>query len=387
MQKIMRITTVPVTLYVLLKEQLKFISKYFDIIAVSSPGKMLDEVASESEVRTSAVPMTRKVTPWHDFISLIDLIRIMRKEKPLIVHTHTPKAGLLGMLAARFAGVPVRMHTVAGMPLLEKRGLLRYCLDITEKITYACATRVYPNSQKMLEIIATHKYCKLDKLQIIGKGSSNGIDTGYFDPSLFDEQSKSKTRSSLSINDSDFVFCFIGRIVADKGINELVNAFLKVNAIYPHTKLLLVGPFENYLDPLDEFVEETIYTDPNIILLDYQKDVRPYLSVSSAFVFPSYREGFPNVLMQAGAMNLPCITTDINGCSEIIKHQVNGLIIPVKNTQALQNAMLLLVSDPEIVKDLSAQSRELIKAQYEQSYVMGELLNEYRKQAGQFAVA
>ncbi|GAA4087106.1 glycosyltransferase family 4 protein [Mucilaginibacter panaciglaebae] len=380
MQKLMRITTVPVTLFILLKEQLSFISKYFDIVAVSSPGKMLNDIADETKVKIVAIPMTRKVTPLHDFLSLVRLVGVIKKEKPLIVHTHTPKAGLLGMIAAQVAGVPIRMHTVAGMPLLEKKGLLRYCLDITEKITYSCATRVYPNSERLLQIIAENKYCSQDKLQVIGKGSSNGIDTSYFNPQLFDKNKRKEIRSALNIRVNDFVFCFIGRIVSDKGVNELVNAFLKVNAVYPSTKLLLVGPFEDHLDPLQASTKNIILTNNNIIVPGYQKDVRPYLAISTAFVFPTYREGFPNVLMQAGAMNLPCITTDINGCSEIIKHMVNGLIVPVKNTGALGYAMMLLVSDSGLVNKLSAQSRGQIKTLYEQTYVMDELLTEYRRQ-------
>lgn len=382
MAKIMRITTVPVTLLVLLKNQLKVVSKYFEVVAVSSGGEMLDQVAQETGIRTVPVKMTRKVTPITDLKALFSLIKLMLAEKPYIVHTHTPKAGLLGMMAARIAGVPVRMHTVAGLPLLEKKGLLRFFLNLTEKITCACATRVYPNSARMQDIIIESDFCSKSKLHIIGKGSTTGVDTTYFDPELYDEQTRFTLKTELKIDNEDFVYCFIGRMVSDKGINELVDAFLHVNKLYPNTKLLLLGPFEKELDPLNLNIEKQIFEEPSIMWVDYKADVRPYLSISNVFVFPSYREGFPNVLMQAGAMGVPCIASDINGCNEIIQDHVNGLIVPVKSRLALVKTMKLLIEDQQLLTKMADCSRSIIKENYESSYVMTELLNEYYSQLG-----
>lgn len=377
MKKLIRITTVPVSLVVLLRGQLQFMSKYYDVLAVSSKGAELDLLEKQPGLRIAGVNMTRKITPFKDLAALWNLYRLLKREKPEMVHTHTPKAGLLGMLAAQLAGVPVRLHTVAGMPLLERQGLIRKVLELAEKLTYRCATKVYPNSLAMKQLIESHKYCSPKKLKVIGNGSSNGIDTSVFDPQLFTAQSRNQTRESIGISPNDIVYCFVGRMVADKGIKELVEAFLKISQHNRYTKLLLIGPFESDLDPLNNFIVEKILNHPSIIWKDFQPDVRPYLSISDIFVFPSYREGFPNVVMQAGAMNLPCIVTNINGCNEIIQQEKNGIIVPVKNSKALQNAMEQLTHNAELRKKLSINARQMIAARYDQHYVMNELLKEY----------
>jgi glycosyltransferase involved in cell wall biosynthesis len=377
MKKLIRITTVPVSLVVLLRGQLQFMSQYYEVLAVSSKGAELDLLEKQSGLRISGVNMTRKITPFKDLAALWNLYRLLKREKPEMVHTHTPKAGLLGMLAAQLAGVPVRLHTVAGMPLLERQGLIRKVLEIAEKLTYMCATRVYPNSQAMRQLIESHKYCSPQKLKVIGNGSSNGIDTSVFDPQLFTVQTKYDTRQSMGISADDMVYCFVGRMVADKGVKELVEAFVKISQHNHSAKLLLIGPFENDLDPLNNSTLDKILKHPSIIWRDFQADVRPYLSISDIFVFPSYREGFPNVVMQAGAMNLPCIVTNINGSNEIIHQEKNGIIVPVKNSRALQNAMEQLTHNPALRKKLSTNARQMIVSRYDQHYVMNELLKEY----------
>src|SRR5690606_20419732 len=175
----------------------------------------------------------------------------------------------------------------------------------------------------------------------------------------------------------DFVYVFVGRIVKDKGINELVQSFEMINKENPHTKLVLVGPFEHELDPLLPETEKTIENNTNIVLAGFQKDVRPYFAISDCLVFPSYREGFPNVVLQAGAMGLPSIVTDINGCNEIIKDKFNGLIIPVKNQEQLHEKMLFLLQNPEKRKEIANNSRQRIVENYERSYIWNEILKEY----------
>lgn len=377
MHKIIRITTVPVSLLILLRSQLKFMSDYYEVIAVSSKGEILEQVEEQAGVRTIGVDMTRKITPFKDLKALWNLYCLLKKEKPLMVHTHTPKAGLLGMIAAQMAGVPIRLHTVAGMPLLETNGVKRKILELAEKLTYICATKVYPNSFKMKELIIENNYCSSDKLKVIGNGSSNGIDTKYFDPGQFNEERLNDVRASLNIENDTIVYCFVGRIVADKGIHELIKAFLAINAKLKNVKLLLVGTLEPDLDPLDEFTLHQINNNSNIIWVGFQKDVRPYLAISNIFVFPSYREGFPNVVMQAGAMGLSCIVSNINGCNEIIRDGFNGIIIPFKDEYNLQRAMEKLALDSGCRNFMASNSRQLIISRYDQQYVLNELLNEY----------
>ena len=374
MKKLYRITTIPLSLEKLLGSQLTFINQHYKVTAVAAEPLELKRVAEQLHVDYETVDMTRKITPLQDFKALIQLYRLLKRDRPEIVHTHTPKAGIVGMLAAKLAGVPIRMHTVAGLPLMEAQGLKRKILDFVEKLTYACATHVYPNSKGLADFILQEKLTHSRKIKIIANGSSNGIDTAYFSPSVIPPQTMQDLRTELQITSEDFVFVFVGRLVGDKGINELVKAFSQLQT--PNTKLLLVGPLESDLDPL---LPETLkmIQHPNIIHVGYQQDVRPYFAIANALVFPSYREGFPNVVMQAGAMGLPSIVSNINGCNEIIIDKENGIIIPVKDTKAILNAMTTLLEEPELYQHLQKNSRSMICDRYEQKVVWNALLEEY----------
>lgn len=363
----------------LLENQLSFMNSYYRVIAVSSDKETLEQVGKKEGVETFCLEMTRKITPLKDCLAVWKLYKYLKNEKPYIVHTHTPKAGIVGMLAAKLAGVPHRLHTVAGLPLLEATGVKRKILNGVEKITYKCATKVYPNSKGLQGIIVENKFTGTDKLKIIANGSSNGIDTSYFNPELVSLSEREKLKSELNINDDDFVFVFVGRIVGDKGINELVAAFQKTSNNYSNCKLLLVGPLEHDLDPLLPITLKTMAANKQIISVGYQDDVRPYFAISNALTFPSYREGFPNVVMQACAMELPCIVTDINGCNEIIENNVNGNIIPVKNAEVLYDAMKTYLDNQNHVSEMKAGSRVVIKEKYERNVVCKALLDEYKK--------
>lgn len=343
--KLIRITTVPLSLEKLLEGQLAYMENYFEVVAISSDSERLEIYGKKEGVRVFPVELTRKITPLKDLAAVFKLYQFLKKEKPTIVHTHTPKAGIVGMMAAWLAGVPNRLHTVAGLPLMETSGLKRKVLNFVEKLTYRFATKVYPNSKGLYDFILSEKFTTPEKLFIIGLGSSNGIDTTDFDPTLFTEESKTFFRRKLGIPQNHFVFIFVGRLVKDKGINELVAAFLNLANSNSKVSLLLVGPFESSLDPLLPETLSQIEHHQRIYSVGYQNDVRSYFSISDALVFPSYREGFPNVVMQAGAMGLPAIVTDINGCNEIIENEVNGLIISPKNVKELETAMKLLATD------------------------------------------
>lgn len=385
MHKLIRVTTVPLSLEKLLEGQLNFMQDHYQVTAVASNEDKLKDLGNEIGVDTYAVEMTREITPYKDLRSLWQLYRYFKNEKPLIVHTHTPKAGVAGMLAAKMAGVPIRLHTVAGLPLLEANGVTRTILETVERLTFSCATRVYPNSQRIHDFLVEERYASEDKFKVIGKGSSNGIDTSYFDPSLYSPENNSKLRASLGIPEDDIVFVFVGRLVRDKGINELVEAFERVNKTYFGTSLLLVGPFEQELDPVKESTLKKIKEHRKIVEVGYQDDVRPYLACSSVLAFPSYREGFPNVVMQAGAMNLPAIVTNINGCNEIITDRKNGTIIPVRDTDALFKAMEEMVQDPIRREQMSSEARTAITSQYERHLIWEALLAEYKELEEKYA--
>ena len=378
MHKLIRITTIPLSLEKLLDGQLTFMNQYFEVTAVSAEKERLEKYGRDNKVNAFCVEMTREITPLKDLKAVYKLYSFFKSENPLIVHTHTPKAGIVGMLAAKLAGVPIRLHTVAGLPLMETTGTKRKVLNFVEKLTYALATKVYPNSKGLYNIILKEKFASPSKLKVLGKGSSNGIDTSYFDPSKYSEEFKMKLKQDLNISTSSLVFIFIGRLVSEKGINELIQAFSKLHQSNPECNLLLVGPFEQELDPLSDQTLDIIQSHQGITSVGYQQDVRPYLAISDVLTFPSYREGFPNVVMQAGAMNIPAIVTDINGCNEIISEEKNGLIIPPKNEEALFKAMHRLLGNVNLRRLMALKSREEITANYERETFWKILLNEYK---------
>jgi len=374
---IIRITTVDSSLIYLLEGQFSFMtSNGWNVLALSSNEGYVKELIDKEKIKHITVPLTRKISPIADLRALWQLCKIIRIFKPSIVHSHTPKAGLIGMLAAWFCRVPNRLHTVAGLPLMEYKGWKRLLLNFTERLTYRLATKVYPNSFQLFEFIKNNLYSDTQKFKVIGKGSSNGIDIEYFSPSKHIEEKANGVRLSFNIPSSAFVFLFIGRLVKDKGIIELVHAFeevIKVNDAY----LLLVGPFEPDLDPLPQNILDKITNHPRIKLSGFQKDVRPFLMASNAFVFPSYREGFPNVVLQAACMEVPIIASNINGCNEIIEHKKSGLLVKPKNSEELKEAMLFLLQNNIGREKFKTVAANYVRTNFSRTHFWHLLLAEY----------
>jgi glycosyltransferase involved in cell wall biosynthesis len=381
MPKLLRITTVPISLKVLLQGQFSFLQKNeWEVLTVSAEGPEVREIQEVEGVKHIAIPLTRKISPLTDLVALWMLCKIIRKFKPAIIHSHTPKAGLIGMMAGWLCRVPVRLHTVAGLPLMEYSGWKRILLNQAEKLTYRFATRVYPNSYQLFDFIKDNLFSNTKKFKIIGRGSSNGIDVGFFSPSRKLKEDSELLRKSLNIPVEGFVFLFIGRLVRDKGIVELIQAFENLNKLNDNTYLLLVGSPEQDLDPLPNEVLTKIKSHRKIILTGFQKDVRPYLVASDIFVFPSYREGFPNVLMQAACMEIPIIASNINGCNEIIEHEESGLLVPAKNANELENAMRLLLVERSRSEMYRTKAANFVRENFERTHFWNLLLSEYNSQ-------
>ncbi len=376
-KKLVRITTVSLSLEKLLPGQMNYMSQYYEVIAISSDAPVLKQVGKMEGVRTFCVKMTRKITPVKDLLAILKLWLFLMYERPWIVHTHTPKAGMTGMIAAWLAGVPNRLHTVAGMPLMEAEGSKKEVLVMVEKLTYAMATHVYPNSHGLEDYILENRFCPEKKLKVIANGSSNGIDTNYFSREQYPPEVCADLRSQMKIGPNDLVFCFVGRVVKQKGVEELTEAFAALHRKYDFVKLVIVGPPEEALDPLGAYIWSIMTSHPAIIRTGYRKDVRPLMAMSDVFVLPSYREGLPNVLLQAGAMDLPCITTDTVGCNEIIQNRKNGLLVQVKSTWSLHDAMETMVKDVELRKKMSVDARRMVVDMYEQRYLWQKLHEEY----------
>lgn len=366
------------SLNLLLKGQLRYLNQFYDVTAISGSGSDLEEVREREGVKVEAIEMSREISILKDLVALFQLYRFFKKEKPDIVHSITPKAGLLSMMAARLAGVPVRMHTFTGLIFPYKKGLLKFILIWMDRLLANSATHIYPEGKGVKEDLERYRISR-KPLKILAHGNVNGIDTSYFNHETIEESDQENLRLQLGLSEEDFVFIFVGRLVRDKGINELVTAFknLNLNLNLNLPKLLLLGPLEHDLDPLEAETLKEIETNPHIVSVGFQAEVRPYFALSDALVFPSYREGFPNVVLQSLAMELPAIVTDINGCNEIITSGENGLIIPVKNTEALQTGMEALYTDTTLYQTLKNKTRKSIFL-YEQKAVWEALVVEYR---------
>lgn len=378
MPKLVRITTVPVSLQLLLKGQMRFMKENgFDVTMISSEGTEVSSLVEQEQCRHRVVNMTRKITPVKDLIALIRLTMLLRKIRPDIVHTHTPKAGLLGMWAAWFAGVPVRLHTIAGLPWVETKGWKRKLLKTVEQLTAMPANAIFPNSFVQREFMEREGIAS-GKLKVLGAGSSNGINSTHYSrtPEMMMQATNLKKQSGA--NENTFIWIFVGRMVKDKGIGELLDAFTNILQQYPEDQLWLLGNEEPELDPLNEQQLHILHHHPQVKWWGFQKDIRPYLAASKVLVFPSYREGFPNVPLQAACMDLALILSDINGCNEIVQSGKDGILVPVKDASALFQAMLQLRSDEKLLEQFSKTINEKIKTGYDQTNLWNIILREYQ---------
>ena len=339
-KKLIRITTVPMALKYLLPGQMNFMKNNgYEVLMISADGKELPDVIEQEQCRHIVVPMTRKITPFQDLKCLWQLIKIFRKEKPDIVHSHTPKAGLLGMIAAKVAGVKVRIHTVAGLPLMVESGFKYQLLKTIEKITYAAANHVWPNSQSLFQFISREKLANPRKLGIIGSGSTNGINSDRFNIDKLDQNKMQRIKTEIGFNANNTYLLCIGRLVKDKGIVELVNVFTNLQQTNPSLRLILVGDFEESLDPLPTSTIHKIQNNNAIIHITWSNEVEYYMGLAHNFVFPSHREGFPNVLLQAALMKLPILCSRIHGNVDIVEHKKTGLLFNSNDENSLREQL------------------------------------------------
>lgn len=350
----------------------------FDLLMISADGKELAEVIQNEQCRHIIVPMTRKITPFTDLTCLFQLIRIFRKEKPDIVHTHTPKAGLLGMLAAKICGVRTRIHTVAGLPLMVEKGFKYQVLKFSEKLTYSSAGQVWPNSNSLMQFIREKKLCRPEKLRMIGKGSTNGIDLSRFSKQALDEKIISNVKKELNYSPEIIYLLCIGRLVADKGVVELVNVFEQLQKKNTSLKLVLVGTFETSLDPLPAATLHEIETNPSIIHITWTNHVEYYMQLAHYFVFPSHREGFPNVLLQAGAMELPVICSQITGNIDIVTHNETGLVFESGDEHQLLKLLEYALAHSQHMKTMAKQLQSEISENYRQENIWQNMLAAYK---------
>lgn len=346
-------------------------SKGFEVISLSSPGPELEKL-KDMGVKIVTVAMERHISLFRDIKALFQIVKVLRKEKPYLIHSMTPKAGMLCMVAAWICRVPRRVHTFTGLIWPTATGVKRKILMATDWLTCACATHIIPEGKGVMNDLQNHITKK--PMKVLGYGNIKGVDMERFSkrPEIV-EASKSIKKDGV------FTFFFVGRVVGDKGINEMVEAFLRLLKEKTNVRLLLVGKFEENLDPVKDITREHINTTPEIQYAGPQfgDDLLAYYAASDCFVFPSYREGFPNTVLEAGAMGLPSIVTDINGSREIIENGKNGIIIPPKDVYALYEAMKYVVENKDALNRMAEVSRSMIESRFEQSYVRKCLLDFY----------
>lgn len=363
--KIIRATTVPESLDSFCKGMLRELSENYEVVGLSSPDEALDRVAKREGIRTIAIPMERHISLMKDCKALVLLIKVFRKEKPMMVHSMTPKAGLLCMIAGRLTGVPVRVHTFTGLVWPTSAGLKRKILMFTDKLTCACATHIIPEGEGVKSDLISSRITR-KSLKVLGYGNVKGVDMDKCSrrPEVMEIAEKLR-------KEGRFTFLYVGRIVRDKGINELCSAFEKLHKEISNTRLILVGPYEDALDPISEASRKIIRENGAIEAVGAKSgdELLAYYASADCFVMPSYREGFPNTVLEAGAMELPSIVTDINGSREIVAEGVNGMIVPPQNTDALFLAMKVMEQSRADRERMARNARKMIAERFEQGFV------------------
>ncbi len=370
--KIIYIVAIPGSVRTFLAERMHYLAETHEVSAICSPGAEHEQFKEEGLV-THAIPIARRISPLKDIVSLVRLYRFLKQQRPDIVHTMTPKAGLLGTIASWAARVPVRIAMFNGELKLPNR-LTCAIVRVTNALTCFFATHLnadgFGTRQYVLEQKITRK-----PITVFWKGNINGIDLTRFSR----KGRRDEMRRSLGINESTLVYIYVGRIVHDKGIDELVPAFARLQQSGVDAALLLVGEEEQHLDPISEKTRQTIHQNQHIYAIGRQRNVPDWLEAADVFILPSHREGCNCSLLEAGAMGLPSIASDILGCRDIIKERINGLLVPSKNPDALHDAMYLLYTSAFLRHQLQEQSRPYVEANFDRKDVWKEMLFFYNQ--------
>ncbi len=377
--RLMVITTVPETLAVFFPSQLRSLAQEgFEVHAVSSPGLDLAEIGKIPGVTVHAIPMERKPHPAHDLVSLFRLFALMRKLRPHIVHAHTPKAGLLGMAAARATCVPVRLYTVHGLPLLTRTGKWRKVLEAAERASAALASRTYSVSASVRELVVDLKLCPASKIDLLGDGSCAGVNLTRFNPATL-RSSGSAFREKLGIPSGALLLSFVGRVARDKGIEVLAEAWPVIAHQFPNIHLLLAGPLD-HTDPVSEAALTGLRTHARVHMLGAQapEATASIYSATDIFVLPTFREGLSQVALEAGAMGVPIVSCRVSGL-DAVQDGVTGLLVPPRDPISLAQAIAKLAANPKFRETVGRAAMSHIQARYSEQRVNQLWMDEYRK--------
>lgn len=344
----------------------------FRVLLVSSPGDLLWTTAAREHVEPIAIPMHRGISPWADLVAFYRLWRLLGFRRPDLVEFSTPKAGLLGTLAAKVRGVPRRVYMLRGLKLETSTGLKRHLLLLAEKLASACASVVLCNSQSLRSQVRALRIAPAAKLQVLGEGSSNGVNVERFSPG------SSSVRADLGIPPDAPLIGFAGRLTRDKGLPELVAAFESTLHSEPSAHLLLVGWFDNSEDALDAAVRDRIRRHPQIHCTGFVRDTAPYYRAMDLLVLPTWREGFPNAVLEAAATGIPVVTTHCTGARDSVLPEVTGLLIPPGRSDAIREAVLKIICDPQLSCRMGQAARAWVLKHYPEEKVVTITADYYR---------
>lgn len=361
-KKFFLMTTVPMSLN-FFKGQINELSKEFDVTLISSPDNVLKKIAQRENVKYRTIAMKRDISLKDDISGFLKFLYLFAKERPQIIHCNTPKASLLGLTSGYLTRVPTRIYYIHGLRYEGAVGKKRQLLVNFEKLNCFFATDIVAVSHGIKQKVEQQLTKK--PVRVIHNGSANGLDINEF--SNYNYNAKI-IREEYGISENDFVFGFVGRLVKDKGIGELVGAFNQLEQ--KDIKLILVGKYEPDLDPLSQETLQIIKSNPNIIEVGFQKDVKKFLSIMDLFVSPSHREGFGVAVLEANLMKVPVLVSNITGHSEIVTQGINGFFVNPKNVQDLQEKMNHMLVIKEQLIEMKNACREEVMKKYDHNDVL-----------------
>jgi len=378
MIKVVHVTTAAIGLrYLLLNQLLSIQAAGYDVSTISAPGVDVP-VLEAAGIRHIPVAMTRNMTPGTDLLSLWQLYRVMRRERFTIVHTHNPKPGLLGQLAARMARVPIVINTLHGFYFHEHTPPLSRRFYITmEKVAARCSDVILSQNSEDIQTAVQEGICSPDLIKPLG----NGIDIGRFDRNRLSSDLLDQKRQELSIPEGVPVVGFVGRLVREKGILELMEAAVQIRKQIPEVRFLFVGPIDREKpDVLTPEVAGKYGPADSCVFTGMRQDMPELYALMDVFVLPSHREGFPRSPMEASAMGVPCVVTDIRGCREAVEDGRNGYLVPLRDPQAVEMAVLDLLRDKEKACRMGRNGRQMAEERFDEQLVFERVIAEYKHQ-------
>lgn len=378
--KICLMSSVPVTLWAFYRRLLQRLqNEGFEPEICSSPGRELDYFEKQFGIKVYQVDILRRITPWQDVLTILKLVRIFKQNRYDLVHAHTPKAGLLGMIAARLAAVKCRIYTCHGLPLETESGLKRQLLTYAERVSCALAHQVLAVSYSLADKLTEYKICSRLKLTVLGDGTACGVELNCFTrtPDLI--KRSRVIRSRFSISDDDIVIGFIGRLVPDKGVHILIESFTRLYELYPNIQLLILGDFEPHRGLLPDETIEVLNNHPGIIHLGFTDEIEQYYAAMDMLVLPTRREGFPYTILEAGAMGLPVVATKVTGCVDAVVDGQTGLVVPPDDVSALTAAMRRLLDYPQLRLRMGQKARKRVEEKFTSQRLLDAHIKLYRK--------